>query len=57
MVDNRKLGCFLFYNNLKSHIYRFSVSKDRILIDNYYKNNYYKNPDPEGVYIMIRNEK
>ena len=35
-------------------MYGFSVSKEGILTNNYYKKNFYKNPYPEGIYIMIR---
>ena len=41
--------------NVESHMYGFSVSKEGILTDNYYKKNKnYNDPDPEGVYIMVR---
>lgn len=45
-------------NNLRkvqSHMYGFSVSKEGILTDNYYKKiKNYNDPEPEGVYIMVR---
>jgi hypothetical protein len=45
-------------NNLykiKSHMYGFSVSRKGILTNNYYKKlGYYEDPEPQGVYIMIR---
>ena len=45
-------------NNLEkiqSHMYGFSVSKQGILTDNYYKIlGYSEDPEPEGTYIMIR---
>ena len=42
--------------NVQSHMYGFSVSKNGILTDNYYKQlGEYKEPEPQGVYIMIRN--
>ena len=41
--------------NIDNHIYGFTISKEGILTDNYYKNlGYYKDPEPQGVYIMIR---
>ena len=47
-------------NNLESintHMYGYSISKDGILTDNYYKKKgYYEVPEPQGVYIMIRKE-
>lgn len=45
-------------NNLEeihSHMYGFSVSKKGILTNNYYKKlGCYEEPDPMGVYVMIR---
>lgn len=45
-------------NNLKkvkSHMYGYSISKEGILTDNYYKKiKKYNDPKPEGVYILIR---
>lgn len=45
-------------NNLKkvkSHMYGYSISKEGILTDNYYKKiGYYNNPDPQGAYVLIR---
>ena len=45
-------------NNLdkvNSHMYGFSVSKKGILTNNYYKKlSYYEEPEPQGVYIIIR---
>lgn len=47
-------------NNLeqiKSHLYGFTISKKGILTDNYYKKiGYYEDPEPEGTYIMIKKE-
>lgn len=41
--------------NIYPHMYGYSVSKNGILTDNYYKQiGEYKEPDPQGVYIMIR---
>ena len=41
--------------NVRAHMYGFSVSKNGILTDNYYKQlGEYKEPEPQGVYIMIR---
>lgn len=41
--------------NIKSHLYGFSVSKKGIITDNYYKNiGYYEEPDATGAFIMIR---
>ena len=40
---------------VKSHMYGFSVSKKGILTNNYYeKIGHYEEPQPQGVYIMIR---
>ena len=45
-------------NNLeiiKSHMFGFSISKEGILTNNYYKlKGNYEVPEPQGVYIMIR---
>ena len=42
-------------DKINSHMYGFSVSRKGILTNNYYKNlGYYEEPDPQGVYIMIR---
>ena len=45
-------------NNLEkiqSTMYGFSVSTKGILTDNYYKKQgYYEDPDPQGVYVMVR---
>ena len=45
-------------NNLKTinnHIYGYTLTKKGILTNNYYKKNgYYEDPEPQGVYIMIR---
>ena len=45
-------------NNLDkvcSHIYGFVISKKGILTDNYYKEiGQYEDPEPQGIYIMIR---
>ena len=45
-------------NNLRkvhSHMYGFSISKEGILTDNYYKKiKNYKDPEPDGIYIMVR---
>ena len=45
-------------NNLDtivSHMFGFSISKKGILTDNYYKGiGFYEEPDPLGVYVMIR---
>ena len=45
-------------NNVHSHLYGFQVSKEGILTDNYYKKiKNYKDPEPNGVYILIRRAK
>lgn len=45
-------------NNLQNvypHMYGFSVSKKGILTNNYYKKiGKYKEPEPQGIYVMIR---
>ena len=45
-------------NNLeeiKSHMYGFSTSKEGIITDNYYKKlGFYEEPEPQGAYVMIR---
>ena len=42
--------------NVKSHLYGFIISKKGILTDNYFKQlGFYKEPEPQGVYIMVRN--
>ena len=45
-------------NNLENiipHMYGFSVSKNGILTDNYYKlRNKYEEPAPQGIFVMIR---
>lgn len=42
-------------NNIVSHMYGFSVSINGILTDNYYKQlGKYNEPEPQGVYVMIR---
>ena len=45
-------------NNLRkvqSHMYGFSISKEGILTDYYYKKiKNYKDPEPDGIYIMVR---
>ena len=42
-------------DNIHSHLYGYIISKDGILTDNFYKNlGKYKEPLPQGVYIMIR---
>ena len=45
-------------NNLEkvsSHMYGFTVSKKGILTDNYYKKlGFYEEPEPQGVYVLIR---
>ena len=44
--------------NVKSHMYGFSLSKEGILTDNYYRKiKIYKDPEPNGVYILIRKTK
>ena len=44
--------------NVKSHMYGYSISMDGILTDNYYKLlDEYREPTPLGVYIMIRKNK
>ena len=36
-------------------MYGFSISKNGILTDNYYKSlGYYEDPEPQGAYIMVR---
>jgi hypothetical protein len=41
--------------NIDSHMYGYTVSKEGILTDNYYKTiGYYTHPEPQGVYVMIR---
>lgn len=45
-------------DKIQSHMYGFSISRNGILTDNYYKLiGYYEEPEPEGVYIMIRKSK
>ena len=42
-------------DNINSHMYGFSVSRKGILTNNYYKKlDYDEEPDPQGVYIMIK---
>ena len=42
-------------NQIKSHMYGFTVTTKGILTDNYYKKlGYYEEPEPQGVFIMIR---
>ena len=42
--------------NIKSHMYGFSVSKNGILTDNYFKQiGEYDLPEPQGAFVMIRN--
>ena len=42
-------------NQIKSHMYGFTISTKGILTDNYYKKlGYYEEPEPQGVFIMIR---
>jgi len=42
-------------DNISSHMFGFSVTKNGILTDNYYKQlGYYEEPEPQGVFIMIR---
>ena len=49
IIDSEKL------ENVNSHMYGYSVSKNGILTDNYYKQiGEYIEPEPQGVYIMIR---
>ena len=44
--------------NVESHMYGFSVSTNGILTDNYYKQiGFYENPEPVGVYVMVRKNK
>ena len=44
-----------YLNEIKSHMYGFSVSTKGILTNNYYENlGYYEEPEPQGTYIMIR---
>ena len=43
--------------NINPHMYGYSITRDGILTDNYYKGKgNYIVPDPQGVYIMIRKE-
>ena len=40
---------------VRSHMYGFCLSKEGILTDNYYKKiKEYKDPEPNGVYVLIR---
>lgn len=49
IIDSKSL------RKIQSHMYGFSISKDGILTDNYYKKiKNYKDPEPNGVYIMVR---
>lgn len=53
---------FVFDSNnlkkVKSHMYGYSISKNGILTDNYYKQiGKYEIPDPSGVYVMIRRKR
>ena len=49
VIDSNNLS------NIKPHLYGFIVSKNGILTDNYFKKlGEYKEPEPQGVYIMIR---
>ena len=49
LIDSNNL------NKIDSHMYGYTVSKEGILTDNFYKKiGYYKQPEPQGVYIMIR---
>ena len=42
-------------NQIKSHMYGFTVTTKGIFTDNYYKKiGYYEEPEPQGVFIMIR---
>lgn len=45
-------------NNLEkidSHMFGYTVSKEGILTDNFYKKiGYYKQPEPQGIFVMIR---
>lgn len=42
---------------INTHLYGFTISEEGILTDNYYKMlGYYKDPHPQGVYIMIRKQ-
>ena len=42
--------------NVKTKMFGYSISKVGILTDNYYKQqDDYKDPEPQGVYVMIRN--
>lgn len=44
--------------NVQSHMYGFTLSKEGILTNNYYKKiKKYKEPEPNGVYILIRRTK
>ena len=50
---------FVFFSNnlefIQSHLYGFSVSKNGILTDNYYKEKgEYNLPEPQGAFVMIR---
>lgn len=41
--------------NIQSHMFGFSISKEGILTDNYYKQiGYYNDPEPQGVYVMVK---
>lgn len=43
---------------VNSHMYGYTITKDGILTDNYYRElGEYKKPEPQGVYIMIRKMK
>lgn len=45
-------------NEIKSHLYGYIVSKDGILTDQFYKKlGEYKDPYPQGAYIMIRKKR
>ena len=49
IIDSNNLG------EIKSNMYGFSVSIKGILTNNYYKKlGYYEEPEPQGVYVMIR---
>ena len=49
IIDSNNLGAIV------PHMYGYSVSKNGFFTDNYYKQlGEYKEPSPEGVYIMIR---
>ena len=44
-----------YLDEIKSHMYGFSVSTKGILTNNYYRKiGHYEEPEPQGVYIMIR---